>query len=88
MTRTRHLMVGLMMTGLVGTGRPLAAVDAPTTSHVRSTSAEIVVKSIRWAGKPCPGATIEGHVVMRPELGSPAGGDVAFGDVQDNGTWS
>ena len=71
-----------------------------------------IVKSIRWTGKPYPGATIDGHVVtipdfgriffgevavarmsrrltmMRLELGSPVGGDVAFGDVQDNGTWS
>lgn len=71
-----------------------------------------IVKSIRWADKPYPGATIDGHVVtvpefgqiffgevavakmsrrltmMRLELGSPVGGDAAFGDVQDNGTWS
>jgi hypothetical protein len=26
--------------------------------------------------------------MMRLELGSPVGGDAAFGDVQDNGTWS
>lgn len=71
-----------------------------------------IVQSIRWAGKPYPGARIDGHVVtvpdfgqiffgevavarmsrrltmMRLELGSPVGGDAAFGDVQDNGTWS
>jgi hypothetical protein len=71
-----------------------------------------IVKSIRWAGTPYPGATIDGHVVtvpdfgtiyfgevavqkmsrrltmMRLDLGSPVGGDAAFADVQDNGTWS
>jgi hypothetical protein len=71
-----------------------------------------IVKSIRWANQPFPGATIDGHVVtvpdfgkiffgevavqkmsrrltmMRLELGSPVGGDAAFADVQDNGTWS
>jgi hypothetical protein len=40
---TRQLMVGMMMTGLVGTGRPVvaASVDAPATGRVRSSHAVI-----------------------------------------------
>jgi hypothetical protein len=71
-----------------------------------------IVKSIRWAGEPYPGATIDHHLVtvpnfariffgeilitrysrrltmLRLELGSPDGGDVAFAEPQDNGSWS
>jgi hypothetical protein len=40
---TQQLMVGMMMTALVGTGRPVvaASVDAPATGRVRSTTAVI-----------------------------------------------
>jgi len=40
---TRRLMVGMMMTGLVGTGRPVvaASMDAPAVGRVRSTNAVI-----------------------------------------------
>lgn len=92
-------------------GRVAGATDPPADTHEIAMHGTIV-KSIRWAGKPYPGATIDGHVVtvpnfgriffgevavakmsrrltmMRLELGSPVGGDAAFGDVQDNGTWS
>lgn len=41
---TRQVMVGLMMTGLVGAGRPVfaAGVDAPATGRVRSSSPALV----------------------------------------------
>ncbi len=40
---TRQLMVAMMMTGLIGTGRPVvaASVDAPAVGRVRSTNAVI-----------------------------------------------
>jgi len=40
---TRQLMVAMMMTGLIGTGRPVvaASVDAPAVGRVRSTNALI-----------------------------------------------
>ena len=80
--------------------------------EVRGTCYGTIVKSIRWRGKPYPGATIDEHTVhvpefgriyfgeilikndarrltmMRLELGSPAGGDSAAGEVEDNGGWS
>jgi hypothetical protein len=36
-----------------------------------------IVKSIKWAGKPYPGATIDGHVVTVPEFGRIFFGEVA-----------
>ena len=71
-----------------------------------------IVKSIRWAGAPYPGATIDHHSVIVPDfgtiyfgeilissfsrrltmlrvdLGSPVGGFVACGEVENNGIWS
>jgi hypothetical protein len=93
-------------------GRVAGPPGLPETQHDHVPSHGTIVKSIRWAGEPYPGATIDRHVVtvpefgkiffgevavhkmsrrltmMRLELGSPVGGDAAFGDVQDNGTWS
>jgi hypothetical protein len=37
--------------------------------EVRGTISCSVVRSIRWSGKPYPGATIDGHVVTVPEFG-------------------
>jgi hypothetical protein len=36
-----------------------------------------IVKSIRWANQPYPGATIDGHVVTVPEFGRIFFGEVA-----------
>lgn len=93
-------------------GRVRGTVRRSDTHHEHIAMHGTIVKSIRWAGEPYPGATIDGHVVtvpnlgkiffgevavakmsrrltmMRLELGSTVGGDAAFGDVQDNGTWS
>lgn len=80
--------------------------------HSCGTTYATIVKSIRWAGEPYPGATIDHHSVtvpdfgimffgellvtdisrrltmLRLELGSPVGGDVACAEVESNGTWS
>jgi hypothetical protein len=80
--------------------------------HSCGTTYATVVKSIRWAAEPYPGATIDHHSVtvpdfgtmffgellvtdlsrrltmLRLELGSPVGGDVACAEVESNGTWS
>ncbi len=40
-----------------------------------------IVKSLRWAGKPYPGATIDGHTVRVPELGL-----IFFGELLITGT--
>ncbi len=54
MTRTtRHLMVGMMMTGLLGAGRPATATgvdDAPAVPRVRSSHASIV-RAIKQASE-------------------------------------
>jgi hypothetical protein len=90
---------------------------APAPPHGRllhscGTTYATIVKSIRWAGEPYAGATIDHHSVtvpdfgkiffgellvtdlsrrltlLRLELGSPVGGDVAAVEVESNGTWS
>ncbi len=52
---TRQLMVAMMMTGLIGTGRPVVAagMDAPAVGRVRSTNAVIgrVLKEARDRSK-------------------------------------
>jgi hypothetical protein len=79
--------------------------------EVRGVVYGTIVQSIRWAGKPYPGAVIDGHLVtvpefgkiylgeifiardsrritlLRCEFGSPFGGNMGAGDVQDNGSW-
>jgi len=96
------VIVGLMLMSASGAGRPFAAAgDALGISAARSANAQRTVNSLPPSGKPYSGHTIEGRHpdslelgpavagdVMHPELDSAVGGDMAFGDVQDNGTWS
>ncbi len=46
-----------------GAGRPARLLESCGIIHAT------IVKEIRWAGKPYPGATIDGHSVKVPELG-------------------
>jgi hypothetical protein len=103
MTRTLwRVILGLMLMSAAGAGRPFAAAgDALGISEVRSVSPQGTVNSLPPLGKRYAGRTIEGRQpqslewgpalagdVMHLELDSAVGDDVAFGDVQDNGTWS
>lgn len=49
--RTRDLLVGLTMTGLVAAGRPsmAAEVEPPAISHVRSSNPSIMAPPLSWA---------------------------------------
>jgi hypothetical protein len=88
----------------------------PAGRLIRSYGGELIhgtiVKTIRWVGKPFPGARIDGNTLTIPDigtlffgeimiergrrrltmvrgaLGSPIGGSMCAGDVQDNGSWS
>ena len=55
--------------------------DAPRRLESGGTIHATIVKSLRWAGKPYPGATIDGHTVKVPELGL-----VFFGELLITGT--
>ena len=96
-----HLAVGATIAGKLQVG----------LIEVRGVCYGTIVKSIRWRGKPYPGAVIDGHLVTVPEFGriyfgeiliardsrrvtmvrcefgSPFGGNMGAGDVQDNGSW-
>jgi hypothetical protein len=57
---------------------PAAGAPAPPTrlTTSRGTTYATVVKSIKWAASPFPGATIDQHVVTIPELGK-----IFFGEL-------
>lgn len=59
--------------------RSVGGAAAPPTGRLLSTSGTTyatIVKSIKWAGTPYPGATIDQHVVTVPELGK-----IFFGEL-------
>jgi hypothetical protein len=64
--------------------RSVGGAAAPPTGRLLSTSGTTyatIVKSIKWAGTPYPGATIDQHVVTVPELGKIFFGELLITDM-------
>jgi hypothetical protein len=57
-------------------GRGKAAPSPPRLLQTYGTTYATIVRSIKWAGDPYPGATIEQHVVTVPDFGK-----IFFGEI-------
>lgn len=85
MTRTRHLIVGLMMTGLVDNAQLIAWAGKP---YPGTTIDGHVVRFGQILSGEVGVVKMSQRLTMMPLEPGSAVGDRALGDVQDNATWS